>query len=109
MIRIRLQYARPHMHLAEAVEGEDGAPVVGAGTTLTPEVVSALRRLGITSVVVQEAGGVADWEEEKELARALRDLDARFAAEPPDPLLDALRDALRRHLVVRASGQDAGR
>lgn len=102
MIRIRLHYAKPHMHLAQAVEGPDGAPVVGAGTTLTADVVRALRRLGIASVVVREEDGVADWEEDKDLSHALEDLEKRFAAEPPDPALDALRAALRRHLVGRA-------
>lgn len=90
------------MHLAEAVEGPDGAPVAGVGTTLTREVVRALMRLGVTSVVVREADEVAEWEEDKDLAGALRDLDARFAAESPDPLLDELARALRRHLVARA-------
>jgi protein-L-isoaspartate O-methyltransferase len=102
MVRIRVEYARPHMHLAEAVEGADGAPVAGAGTTLTADVVRTLRRLGIATVVVREADAVADWEEEKDLERALHDLEARFASEPPDRLLDALKEALRRRLVARA-------
>ena len=106
MIRIRLHYARPHMHLAEAVETSDGAPVAGIGTTLTPELVRSLRRLGIESVVVREAEGVAEWEEEKDLAGALRDLDARFAMEGPDPLLAELQRALRRHLARRAAAAE---
>ena len=104
MIRIRLHYARPHMHLAEAVEGADGAPIAGAGTTLTPELVRSLHRLGVESVMVREVEGVADWEEEKDLPRALRDLDARFALESRDPILDELRRALERHLARRAGG-----
>jgi hypothetical protein len=103
MIRIGLHYARPHMHLAEAVEGPDGAPIAGVGTTLTPDLVRFLLRLGITSVVVREAEGVAAWEEEKDLADALRELDARFANEGSDPLLDELQRALRRHLARRAA------
>jgi hypothetical protein len=91
------------MHLAEAVEGPDGAPVAGVGTTLTAELVRSLRRLGIASVVVRETEGVAEWEEEKDLPDALRELDARFAMEAPDPLLEELQRALRRHLARRAA------
>jgi hypothetical protein len=103
MIRIRLQYARPHMHLAEAVVGPDGAPVAGAGTRLTSDVLDLLRRLGVSGVVVREAHDVADWEEDKELSRALEDLEARFAAQPSNALLDALKAALRRHLAAQAA------
>lgn len=103
MIRIGLHYARPHMHLAEAVEGADGAPIAGVGTTLTPELVRSLRRLGVESVVVRETEGVAEWEEEKDLEHGLRDLDARFASEAADPILDEIRRALQRHLGRRAA------
>lgn len=103
MIRIGLHYARPHMHLAEAIDGPDGAPVVGVGTRLTTDVMRLLLRLGVGSVVVREAEGVADWEREKDLDDALRDLDTRFAEETPDPIFDELRHALRRHLARRAA------
>src|SRR5207249_929224 len=99
MARIRLGHARPHMHLARAVLGADGCVVAGAGTTLVPGVVRSLARLGVQSVEVEE---VAEWEEDKDLARALADLEARFAAEPADPILDALKAALVRHLRTRA-------
>ena len=91
------------MHLAEAVTGPDGALIAGAGTTLAPPVLRALRRLGIESVQVREADDVADWEEDKDLVHALADLEGRFAAEGPDPHLEVLRDALRRHLVARGT------
>jgi len=108
MIRIRLCYARPHMHLAEAVTGPDGEIIAGAGTTLTPAVVKVLVRLGVESAVVREADQAAYWEEDKELPRSLADLEARFAHEPADPLLDALKAALRHHLIGRATRPGGG-
>ena len=90
------------MHLARAVLGADGCVVAGVGTTLGPAVVRSLTRLGVQSVEVVEAEDVADWEEDKDLARALADLEARFAGEPADPILDALKAALVRHLRARA-------
>ena len=90
------------MHLARAVLGADGRVAAGAGTTLGPGVVRALVRLGVRSVEVVESDDVAEWEEDKDLARALADLEARFAGEPVDPILDALKAALVRHLSARS-------
>ena len=90
------------MHLARAVLGADGCVVAGAGTTLGPGVVRSLARLGVQSVEVVEDAEVADWEEDKDLARALADLEARFAGEPADPILEALEAALARHLRARS-------
>jgi len=101
MVRIRLGHAKPHMHLARAVLGADGCVVAGAGTTLGPSVVRSLVRLGVRSVEVVEAGEVAAWEEDKDPSRAVADLEARFVGEPPDPILDALKAALVRHLTPR--------
>ena len=89
------------MHLARAVLGADGCVVAGAGTTLDASVVHSLARLGVQSVEVVEADDIAEWEEDKDLARALADLEARFAAEPPDPILEELKAALVRHLRAR--------
>ena len=102
MLRVRLGHAKPHMHLARAVLGADGCVVAGAGTTLVPGVVRSLARLGVQSVEVEEAEDVAEWEEDKDPARALADLEARFAGEPADPILDTLKAALVRHLRARA-------
>jgi len=104
MVRIRLGHARPNMHLARAVLGADGCVVAGAGTTLDAAVVRSLGRLGVRSVEVVETDDVAEWEEDKDLARELADLEARFAGEPADPILEALRAALVRHLTARNGG-----
>jgi hypothetical protein len=101
MIRIHLRHARPRLHLAEPVVGPDGALVAGVGSSLTRSVVRTLADLGVRSVWVREAEQVREWEEDRDLARALADLDARLAAEPPDPTLDAIGAALRRHLMAR--------
>ena len=38
------------------------------------------------------------WEEDKDPTRALADLEARFAGEPADPILELLKQALARYL-----------
>ncbi len=102
MIRIQLRYAKPHMHLSGPLLGPDGQLVAGQGTTLTPQVVSALMRHGYERVEVDEAEGVADWEMDKDLARALADLEARFASETVEGPLAQIKEALARHLRARA-------
>ena len=89
------------MHLARAVLGADGCVAAGAGTTLGPDVVRSLARLGVRCVEVVEGDDIAEWEEDKDPARALADLEARFSGEPADPILDALKAALVRHLQAR--------
>jgi hypothetical protein len=106
--RIQLRFAKPHMHLAEPLLGPDGTTVAGAGTTLGQAVVRSLARLGIDSVVVHESADVAEWEEAKDLDRALADLEARFADEPADPILQALKLALERRLRARAARREEG-
>ena len=108
MIRIQLRYAKPHMHLSRALSTPDGRVAAGVGTTLGPKVVQALMKQGFESVEVQESEGVAEWEEDKDLARVLADLEARFAKEPAEPTLEAFKDALRRHFVARADRAPGG-
>ena len=86
------------MHLGRAVLGVDGCVLAGAGTTLGPAVIRSLARLGVRSVEVVEDGEVAAWEEDKDPTRALADLEARFAGEPADPILELLKQALARYL-----------
>lgn len=102
MLRIRLEFARPHMQLARPVRGADGRLVAGAGTTLTPAAVRSLRRCGVRSVWVREVEGVNPWEEELPLDRALAELEARFAGRADDPLLAEVKEAVRRRLLARA-------
>ncbi len=108
MTRIHLRYARPHMHLAEPLVGPDGVVVAGAGTTLGESVVRSLLRAGVETVVVQESADVADWEQAKTLEEALADLDARFAAESRDAILDTLKTAIAHHLAARARRRAEG-
>lgn len=100
MRRVKLRFVRSDMHLAEAVSGADGGLLAGAGTRLSAALVDELRRLGLTGVAVREAAEVADWEEDKDAARALADLEARFAPEPADPILAAVKAALARRLAA---------
>jgi hypothetical protein len=101
MTRIQLRFARPYMHLAEPLVGPEGTVVAGAGTTLGEPVVRALLRLGIETVAVQESTDVAEWERARTLDEALAALEARFAGERADPILDTLKTALARHLERR--------
>jgi hypothetical protein len=87
------------MRLARPVVDGDGQPLVGAGTALTPRVAALLREAGLAAVEVADPAGVRDWERERSVAEVLAALDERLAAEPPDAALDALRTALRDHLL----------
>ena len=108
MIRVHLRFARPTMHLARPLAADDGALLAGVGTRLTRPLTRALRDSGVESVWVREVEGVADWEEDKDLDRALAALTARFADEPPDPVLLAVRDTLRLLLLRRVRTPGAG-
>src|SRR5262249_52950770 len=108
MIRIHLRHARAKLHLAQPVVGPDGALVAGVGSALKRSVVRALADLGVRSVWVREVDEVREWEEDRDLPRALADLDARLAAEPPDPTLAAIAAALRRHRAARHEGAGSG-
>jgi hypothetical protein len=90
------------MRLARPLAGPDGAVVAGVGTSLTPSIIRMLLATDVESVWVMADAPVADWEEDKDLDRALADLEARFAYEAGDPVRDALETALREHLHARA-------
>jgi hypothetical protein len=102
VIRLHLRSARSSLHLARAVTTADGQLVAGVGTGLGPSVVRSLLAVGVDSVWVEEADQVAEWEEDPALDRALAALDARFAGDVADPVLDALQECLRHRLVARA-------
>lgn len=86
--------------------GTDGAVIAGVGTGLTSSLIRMLLGMEVESVWVTADASVADWEEDKDLDRALADLGARFAHEAADPVRDALETALREHLQTRALGRE---
>ena len=107
MVRIRLRCVKPGMRLARPLVGDDGAVVAGVGTGLTPSLVRMLLAMDLESAWITADAAVADWEEDKDLDRALADLEARFAYESRDPVRDALEAALREHFRARASRSEA--
>jgi hypothetical protein len=102
-VRVQLQFVKPTMRLAAPVCDAQGMPVAGAGTLLGQSVVRALRRLAVQSVLVEEADGVARWETSRALAEEVGEVEHRFARVERSEALDALREAIRRHLTARAA------
>lgn len=100
MTRIHLRFARPGMHLAQPLSAPDGTVMAGIGTKLTASLLRAFRDQDVERLWVQE-DGVAPWEIDAGLEQALADLDARFAHEHGDPVLDAVHTCLRNRLIAR--------
>ena len=109
MVRVQLRCVKPRMRLARALEGPDGAVVAGVGTSLTVSLLRMLLAMDVESVWIEDDVTVTDWEEDKDLDRALADLATRFAHEASDPIRDALEGAMQQHLRARAAGREAGR
>jgi len=102
-VRIHLQFATPQMRLARPISDANGRLVAGIGTILSPGVVRVLRHMAVQSVLVDDAGGVASWEQVLTLDEERAALEARFANETATPPLDEIRAALVRRLERRAA------
>lgn len=102
-VRIHLQFATGRMRLARPISDTNGRLVAGVGTILSPGVVRVLRHMAVQSVVVDDAGELAPWEQVRTLAEERAALAARFANEPATPALLEIRAALARHLERRAA------
>lgn len=100
MTRVHLRFARPGMHLAQPLTASDGTVLAGIGTRLTASLLRAFRDQDVERLWVHE-DAVASWEVDVDLEQALADLDARFATETIDPVLDALHACLRHRLIAR--------
>jgi hypothetical protein len=102
-VRIHLQFATPTMRLTRPISDASGRLVAGAGTMLSPGVVRVLRSMALQSVLVDDAGQYAPWQRVHTLEEEREALDARFAAEPPTPVLAEIQTALVRRLERRAA------
>jgi hypothetical protein len=102
-IRVLLQFAKPEMQLARPVSDRDGRLIAGRGSRLTDRVVRLLRNLGLQTVVVEDADGLAAWETIPGLEYDLRELDRRFDGTWAGTPLEAVRHAIERYLRRRAA------
>lgn len=101
--RIHLQFATPTMRLARPISDANGRLVAGIGTLLSPGVVRVLRHMAVQSVLVEDAGDVASWEQVRTPAEEHLALAARFAKEPVTPPLAEIQAAIGRRIERRAA------
>lgn len=106
-VRIHLQFATPQMRLARPITDVNGRLVAGLGTTLSAGVVRVLRHMAVQTVLVEDAGEVASWEQVISAAEELAALRARFAGESMTPALEEIHAALVRRIERRAVEQAA--
>ncbi len=99
--RVPLEFVNETMRLAQPISDAEGRLVAGAGTTLSPGVVRALRKLAIQTVLVVDNETVATWERAQALDEQLRELERRLDREPANEAMTALRAAITRHLCKR--------
>ncbi len=102
-VRIHLQFATSQMRLARPISDANGRLVAGVGTILSPGVVRVLRHMAVQSVVVDDAGVCAPWEQVRTLAEEQTALAARFAGEVLTPPLAEIQAAIARRLERRAA------
>lgn len=108
--RIPLQFVTDTMRLAKPVTDTDGRVLAGMGTRLTDGIARLLRNQAILTVMVEDDSVATGWESLKPLPEELAALDSRFAEAERTAAMDALRDAVARHLTRRsarfAGGED---
>ncbi len=102
-VRIHLQFATAKMKLARPISDANGRLVAGVGTLLSPGVVRVLRHMAVQSVMVEDAGGLAPWEQVRTVEEEQAALAARFAGEDVTPQLAEIRAAIARRLDRRAA------
>ena len=100
-VRVPLEFVNDTMRLAGPIADADGRLVAGAGTTLSPTVLRALRKLAIQTILVVDNDSVAAWERAQALDEQLRELEHRLDREPTNEAMVTLRAAITRHLCKR--------
>lgn len=104
--RIHLQFATPRMRLARPISDANGRLVAGVGTTLSPGVVRVLRNMAVQSVLVEDAEGLAAWEQVRTAEEEHLALAFRFKGEEATAALSEIRAAIERHIDRRAATTD---
>lgn len=113
-VRVPLEFAKPTMQLAGPIVDGDGRLLAGNGTKLSERIVSALRKLAMQTVLVDETSELQPWEMVRSLDEDLRALDTRFRdglGAPESPELAIVHQAIARYLErrwARLAGGDAG-
>jgi len=103
VVRVPLQFAKPSMRLARPIFDSDGKLVAGNGTLLTERVARLLRKMALQTVLIEDTDDLTPWEKIKPVQREIMELEARFSREGPSIPLDAIRQAISRHLLKRAA------
>ena len=101
--RIHLQFATPRMRLARPISDANGRLVAGVGTLLSPGVVRVLRHMAVQSVMVEDGGDLAAWQQVRTPEEEHAALAGRFAGEPLTPPLAEIQAALARRIDRRAA------
>jgi len=102
-VRVLLEFAKPTMRLARPIFDGDGKLIAGRGTLLSERMVQLLRRLALQTVVVDDTDDLNQWETVAPVGADLTGLEQRFRRESPAPPLQAIYEAISRHLVKRAA------
>ncbi|NDY41812.1 hypothetical protein G3N55_02950 [Dissulfurirhabdus thermomarina] len=95
--------------LARDLHTPEGQLLLRAGTALTPEALAWLAEKGIDSVPVAETPeAAAEGGADMAVRAALDALAPRFRRVAGDPLMEAIRLALARHLAGHGGGEGRG-
>jgi len=102
--RIPIKLAKADMVLAKDAITPEGQVLCGAGTKLTEELISRLRRQGV--LVLSVKGHPVRMPGECSLAQKLKELDKRFSKVGNDPVLRALKHLIGEYWVIEEKGPE---
>lgn len=95
---IRTEEARPGQKIARDVVDLRGSTLFGAGAAVTPELLETCRRRNVSHVYIDDGGdGASPADSDPSQEQLEREIDRQFARVVDQPLMSALKDAVRRH------------
>jgi len=94
-MRILTPLAQPGLVLVVAVSSRDGKPLMGKGTRLARRHLRLLHDEGVRVLHVQDDRRVESWEQLPDVDGFIRGLDERFAFVEDDPLMGAMKQAIK--------------
>ncbi len=110
-VRVPLEFVKPTMQLAGPILDGEGRLLAGKGTLLSEQIVSALRKLAMQTVLVEATSDLHPWETVQSLDQDLRALRARFRSgldAPESPELRMLHQAIARYIERRWERLEGG-